>query len=90
MTARLACGLEGSETVPGVESRRFGTWFVTLRIDLTGLDALRDRDTGVGCCFPAVPSIYTGGSLYSAWAEKPTFFRIRRKVEFVVREEAGD
>ena len=90
MAARFPCGLEGSETVPEVESRGFGAWFVTLRIDLTGLEALRGRETGVGWWSPAGPSRYTGGSLYSAWVEKPTFFLIRREVEFVVRVEAGD
>jgi hypothetical protein len=90
MTDRVTWVVEGSQSVPAVESRRFGTFVVTLRMDLTGFDALRGRDAGVGCCLTPSPSRYTGGSLYSAWAENPTFFRIRREVEEVVMEEAGD
>lgn len=46
---------------------------VALRIDLTGLDTLDGRDIGVGTRLVS-PSGYTGGSWYSAFAEKSTLF----------------
>jgi hypothetical protein len=90
MATKLTWGFARSQSLPAVGSRRFGDWVVTLRIDLTGFDALRGSDKGVGCCLGPSPSRYTGGSLYSASAKKPTFFRMRREVEVVVIEEAGD
>jgi hypothetical protein len=47
--------------------------YVVFNIDLTGFDTLDGRDMGVGTLLVS-PSAYTGGSWYSAWAEKPTLF----------------
>lgn len=87
----MMCGSAGSKSPRAAESRRLGTRaVVTLRIDLMGFDGLRGRDTGVGCWRKPSPSTKTGGSLYSARAEKPTFFWMRREVEAVATVEAGE
>ena len=76
MAPRVAFELFGSKGVGDDECKALGL-AETLRIDLVGFDELGGREAGVGCWFLALPSVYTGGSLYSACAEKPTFFLMR-------------
>lgn len=71
MTPSFTFELAGSRELVLVR-KGFGPG-VLFKIDLTGFETLDGRDIGVGTRLVS-PSAYTGGSWYSAWAEKPTLF----------------